>query len=158
MIMSNQQRIHGQATPRAGQMTQHQEKFLYTGSPADEWPSQALQLDPQVHDGLLRQHKTGQLGCLRAATAVVYRTSPQKSMGLSLYQVLFGQLMPLLEGSCGLLDNAKPSNEWIAKLQEAQQIIHNQVTSVQDQSKDEMVQHHRERKGGSYAPGDRVLV
>ena len=52
------------------------------------------------------------------------------------------------------LDDVKLSDKWIAELQEAQQIIHNQVTSVQDQSKDEMVQRHHKRKGGAYAPGD----
>ena len=46
----------------------------------------------------------------------------------------------LLEGSCGLQDDVKPSNEWITELQEAQQIIHNQVTKAQDQVKSEMGQ------------------
>src|SRR3546814_9758256 len=61
--------------------------------------------------------------------------------------VLFGQLAPPLEGSHGSPDNTKLSDEWITKLQEAQQIIHNQVTSTQDQSKDKMIQHHHTRKG-----------
>ena len=84
----------------------------------------------------------------------VYCTSPQKLTGVSPYQVLFGQLAPPLEGSHGSPDNAKPSDKWIAELREAQQIIHNQVTSTQDQLKNKMTQHHHKRKGGSYAPGD----
>ena len=69
----------------------------------------------------------------------MYHTSPQKSMGMSPYQVLFRQLAPPLEGSCRQLDDVKLSDEWIAELQEAQQIIHDQVVVAQDQSKSEMV-------------------
>ena len=87
-----------------------------------------------------------------------YRTSPQKSTGVSLYQVLFRRLAPPLEGSRRALDDTKLSDKWIAKLQEAQQIIHDQVTSTQDQSKNEMIQRHHKRKEGSYTPGDQVLV
>ena len=45
-----------------------------------------------------------------------YHTSPKKLMGVSPYQVLFGQLAPPLEGSCGLLDNVKLSDKWITEL------------------------------------------
>ena len=83
-----------------------------------------------------------------------YCTSPQKLMGVSPYQVLFGRLAPPLEGSRGLPDDVKPSDEWIAELREAQQIIHDHMTSAQDRSKDEMVQRHHEKKGGGYTPGD----
>ena len=73
-----------------------------------------------------------------------YCTSPQKSTGVSPYQVLFRRLAPPLEGSRRSLDDVKLSNKWITKLQEAQHIIHNPVTSAQDQAKSKMVQqHHR---------------
>ena len=46
----------------------------------------------------------------------MYCTSPQKLMGVSPYQVLFGRLAPLLEGSHRSPDDTKLSNKWIAEL------------------------------------------
>jgi hypothetical protein len=69
----------------------------------------------------------------------MYHTSPQMLTGVSPYQVLFRRLAPPLEGSHEQLGDAKPSNKWIAELQEAQWIIHNQVMATQDQAKSAMV-------------------
>jgi hypothetical protein len=54
--------------------------------------------------------------------------------------------------------HVKLSDKWITKLQEAQQIIHDQVMVSQDQAKKEMVLQHSTWKGGSYMVGDLVLV